>query len=349
MNDFEALVEELRIERSIDPRTAIFDVRVEPRPSGAVALVGETTDREAVTALARRMRSAAGVDEVLDEVVGLPDPTRGETLVGLVRAAVAPVHVEPHIASTQVSQYVLGHPLDLLSRDESWWRVRGEDGYIGWVHKGFLALEGGRSPQVRRPAPPVEPVVSLGAELVDEADQVFARMPWGARIDFASPGRLRLPDGRSGTLGAGEVIAADRLADRFPPRGESVADTTRRWTGAPYLWGGVTPAGADCSGFVQSVYWMHRIALPRDADLQARVGAVVDPGGDFRELRAGDLLFFAERPGRITHVAISLAGPQIIHSALTNGGVERNDLSGGLEPEQRLRNLFVEARRVVPD
>lgn len=172
-------------------------------------------------------------------------------------------------------------------------------------------------------------------------------MPWGARLVRDSPGRLRLPDGRRGALGTGEVLALDRLPDRFPPRGESVARTARRWLGTPYLWGGVTPAGADCSGLVQSVLRMHGIAVPRDADLQARVGTPIDPGKDFHDVQPGDLLFFAERPDRITHVAISLAGPHIIHSALTNGGVDVNDLSGDLEAEQRLRTLFVEARRLV--
>jgi len=128
-----------------------------------------------------------------------------------------------------------------------------------------------------------------------------------------------------------------------------VVCTARRWLGTPYVWGGVTPAGADCSGFVQSVYRLHGIALPRDSDLQARVGREVEAQGDFAALRPGDLLFFSERPGRITHVAISLGGSRTIHSALSNGGVRINDLAGDLEAETRLRPLFVHARRVLPD
>ncbi len=164
-----------------------------------------------------------------------------------------------------------------------------------------------------------------------------------------APRRFRLPDGRHGELGTGELVEADRLADRFPPRGESVVRTARRWTGTPYIWGGVTPAGADCSGFVQSVLWMHGVALPRDSDQQARVGSEADPGADFGTLRAGDLLYFSERPARITHVAISLGGSRIIHSALSNGGVAENDLLGELEAERLLLPLFTGARRVLPD
>src|SRR5690606_5530080 len=110
----------------------------------------------------------------------------------------------------------------------------------------------------------------------------------------------------------------------------SIARTARRWIGAPYLWGGVTQLGVDCSGLAQAVMWMHGIALPRDSDLQARIGSRVDYDAALTQLRAGDLLFFAEPGERITHVAISGGEGSIVHSALGNGGVAANDLNGEL-------------------
>ena len=158
-----------------------------------------------------------------------------------------------------------------------------------------------------------------------------------------------LPDGRSGSVANGDVIDVDRLGDWFPHRGESVARTARRWYGAPYLWGGVTLNGVDCSGFTQAVMWMHAIALPRDSDLQERAGTPVTPGSGLAELRPGDLLFFAEQDARISHVAISLGGPIIIHSALGNGGVHINDLTGSEPFERKLAEMFVSARRLLAD
>src|SRR5690606_11637370 len=119
--------------------------------------------------------------------------------------------------------------------------------------------------------------------------------------------------------------------------------------GAPYLWGGVTLNGVDCSGFTQAVMWMHGIALPRDSDLQERTGTGVSLGLDLDELRPGDLLFFAEKGARVSHVAISLGGPLIIHSALGNGGVHSNDLTGDDPLERKLAEMFVSARRLLPD
>jgi gamma-D-glutamyl-L-lysine dipeptidyl-peptidase len=347
MNAIEMLVRAFEEERGFDPRTTIFDVRVEQR-DGALAVVGETTEPEAVEQLVERLAAEQGT-AAIDDVLRLPDPALGTELHALVRAAVAPVHGTARVSSAQVSQYVLGHRLELLSRHDAWWRVRGEDGYIGWVHHGYLQTGDAEWAQAWERGEEGESMVSLGAELVDEAGRGIIRLPWGARVIRDAPRRFRLPDGRHGELGAGELVEVDRLVDWFPPRGESVTRTARRWSGTPYLWGGVTMAGADCSGFVQSVYWMHGVALPRDSDQQARLGTPIDVGPEFEELRAGDLLFFSERPERITHIAISLGGSRIIHSALSNGGVQENDLLGGREVERNLRSIFTCARRVLPD
>ncbi len=278
----------------------------------------------------------------------LPDPTLSPCSEALVRAPLAPLYRRPTMNSTQLSQYVLGNRLTLISSRGKFFRIRGEDGYVGWVHRGYLLRGAPDWALAWERSEGGDPVVSLGAELHDEAGRTFARLPWGARVTQVAGGRILLPDGRSGQLGAGEVVPADRLADRFPARGESITRTARRWIGAPYLWGGVTPHGTDCSGLVQSVFWIHGVALPRDSDMQARVGVEVDPGPGFEDLRPGDTLFFAER-NRVNHVALSLGGPHIIHASASNGGVDFNDLSGDLEFEAHLRNVFSGARRLLPD
>jgi hypothetical protein len=96
----------------------------------------------------------------------------------------------------------------------------------------------------------------------------------------------------------------------------TLIDSARHaFAGTPYVWGGITPWGADCSGFVQTVFAAHGIQLPRDASQQAGVGAEADGRGP------GDLLFFSERDdGRITHVALALGASEFAHVALGRGG-----------------------------
>ncbi len=326
-----------------DPRIDIFDVRVRKDSAGTV-VEGDTTI-PAAGEMFRRLLQEAG-DQTDVRLRLLPDRSLEPRNEALVRAPIAPVYRRPTMNSTQLTQYVLGARLTLLSRRGRFFRVRGEDAHVGWVHRGYLsrgetdwALRWERAEQG-------EPVVSLGAEVQDQTESVFARLPWGSRVIQQAGGRLLLPDGRTGELASGEVVAVDRISDRFPPRGESVARTARRWIGSPYLWGGVTPHGVDCSGFVQSVCWIHGMALPRDSDMQARVGAPVEPGPEFQALRAGDLLFFAEGR-RVDHVAMSLGASKIIHAAAGNGVVDMNDLCGDTAFDSFLRRILVGARRLL--
>jgi gamma-D-glutamyl-L-lysine dipeptidyl-peptidase len=328
-----------------DPRIEVFDIRVRRGESRPLVEV-ETTLPEAEASIQARLRER-GLDADL-RVAVLPDRSLGDGTEALVRAPVAPVYHRPTMNATQVTQYVLGTRVTLLSSRHPFYRVRGEDAHVGWVHRGYLATGDPEWALAWERADHGEPVVALGADLRDDQDEVVARLPWGARVLQIAGGRFRLPDGRTGRLAGGEVVPVGRLWDRFPARGESVVRTARRWLGAPYLWGGVTPHGVDCSGLVQSAFWIHGIAMPRDSDMQAHVGSPLETGPAFRRLRPGDLLFFAER-GRVNHVAISTGGPGIIHASASNGTVALNAMTGELETERHLREIFSGARRLLPD
>lgn len=107
--------------------------------------------------------------------------------------------------------------------------------------------------------------------------------------------------------------------------GERIVETAKRFLGLPYLWGGMSSYGYDCSGFAYNMHRAVGITIPRDASDQARAGRLVEKS----ELLPGDLLFFAyeEGKGRVHHVGIYYGGGQMIHSPDSRGAIEIVDLS----------------------
>ncbi|HEV7991216.1 MAG TPA: SH3 domain-containing C40 family peptidase [Gemmatimonadaceae bacterium] len=245
----------------------------------------------------------------------------------IVRSAVAPLFAEPRVSSVQISQLLAGHPVELLEERDAWWCVRGTDRYEGWMHRGYLhATELTEASLGAR--------LSLGCVVI--RDGARHALPLGAYLSDDDH------------VASGEAIARAEQGAHFPRDASAITRTARCFfEGTSYLWGGVTPWGADCSGLVQSVFALHGRPLPRDAWQQASEG---DTGErDPREAREGDLLFFSDRTDHhVTHVAIALGGGGIVHLALGRGGYAVEDLHAGGDPYvSALLERFVGARRVL--
>ena len=245
----------------------------------------------------------------------------------VVIAPYAPMHGESRVSSPQISQALGGHALSVLESRDEWHRVRGEDGYEGWVHAGYLAPVADLPPAESR-------LTSLGC---------MVRSAGGKRRQLP-PAALLLSDD---IVESGTALGQDALRRAHPRDPAAAARTALRiFEGTPYQWGGATPWGADCSGLVQTAFRIHGMLLPRDAWQQADVGE--DAGDDPLALGAGDLLFFSDREDRrITHVGIALGDRTMVHAALGRGGyaVEKLDDTDDLYVE-KLRARFTGAKRL---
>jgi hypothetical protein len=248
-----------------------------------------------------------------------------------VRSPIATLFAEPSVSSAPISQLLAGRIADVLEGRDDWCLVRGPDEYEGWMHRGYttpvFADEARCSARTGR--------ISLGC-VTTTPSGALRRMPLGAFLS---------PDER---LESGDIIAAAQQGELFPAEAVAITGSARRFfEGTSYVWGGVTPWGCDCSGFVQSVFWLHGIQLRRDAWQQAQQGI---PGEtDLLRARAGDLLFFSDRiDQRITHVAISLGGGSLVHLALGRGGYAVEHLHDSNDPYVRkLLERFVASRRIL--
>jgi cell wall-associated NlpC family hydrolase len=227
------------------------------------------------------------------------------------RAAVAPVLAAPAVRSEQVSQLVLGETASILEQSGEWRRVSTHsDGYDGWIHAGYLLeVDDSATDEWRSRATGW----SEGSVVSVEGRKV--PLPLRARV-ILEGSSIRLPNGHNGQIAAGSILPLNEVQaaarDISPERW-----ALQHFEGSPYLWGGVTPWGVDCSGLVQTTFAARRVQLPRDSAQQAGCGVTIDRDA----IQPGDLLFFkGESTDRITHVAFAGEGDTLIHSTLSCGG-----------------------------
>jgi gamma-D-glutamyl-L-lysine dipeptidyl-peptidase len=288
----------------------------------------------------------------------------------VVATNVAGLYAASSFLAEQVSQLLNGWPVEVLMEDGRWCFVRLSDGYLGWAYRPYLAETVAPAPvqaPVQAPTHVVcEPVSllraapSAGAPVLNRVSGgtvVAAEMRSGGAEEQGSggPGEregaayrwIRLAGDPATPLRpalAGWVPTADLRAlaelpqDEAGRRARIVADAAR-FTGVPYLWGGCTAFGIDCSGFAQLLHRLVGVIIPRDADMQFDAGRpVAEP------FQPGDLLFFGEGDGRkITHVGVSLGGWRILHSSRSRNGVQEDDV----QAVEHLRESFVGARTFV--
>ncbi len=241
---------------------------------------------------------------------------------------VLPMHSEPLVASQQVSQQLAGHEVDAMDVEGDWVLSRGEDGYEGWIHTGFFESRGA----------PVD-----GAEI--------RRVSLGCKAERISGEERALPlraflRGDERVI-EGEAIDLSVASLRFPLVADAIAASAHElFRGTSYVWGGVTPWGADCSGLAQAVFALHGRILPRDAWQQAELGQPVV--GDFAALRPADLLFFSDRPDRwVTHVGVALGAGRMVHLALGRGGYATESLESDNAYVVKLRQRYLFSRRLI--
>ena len=282
------------------------------------------------------------------KVVLLPDRTVGKLSKGICHVGVAPVRSSPESSSEQVTQVLYGETFDTLQNARGWTRTRlHADGYIGWVsfdqvtlftEKNFDSYQSLSGVFVLERALPIFGRASLQSHPIREA--VF-----GCEIKVVGDDgaflKVRLPDGATG------YVERNRVSFSFPVKEFSfrtLLGITRSFQGVSYMWGGRSTKAFDCSGFVQTVFRLCGVELPRDTRDQFSTGKFI--GKNFGKMRTGDLLFFSSKGDKINHVAIFLGrNKEFVHSS---GFVKISSLDPRRKNfSERLSTEFLGACRVV--
>jgi len=235
----------------------------------------------------------------------------GRRRFGVVSLPALDVRSRPDHRSELKSQLLMGEVVRrlALSRDGRWWKAENAvDRYVGWVRIWGLVEAGPRRIAVWRRRARGRVIVSHAEVRLKPGGSVVSPLFWNGRV---IPGRTRgrerrveLPDGRRGWVSRQAVV----VGSRHRP---SLLDRVRALLGVPYLWGGRTSMGFDCSAFTQQVMLEQGVALPRDAAQQFRCTRPLRPREEPRE---GDLIFFGLRAPAVGHVGVVLGGGYYAHS-----------------------------------
>lgn len=235
------------------------------------------------------------------------ESVKGEQLLhyGVCDLTIIPVRANPSHRGEMVSQLLFGETFEILKHEKEWFKIRTVfDGYQGWVdafqvmpldERNFIKINQNNTyfslerTHTARSVYKVQSIL-LGTPLPFYDNKEFSFFDDKYHFD-------------------GKVV---NLLEAQEPKGEEIKELAMRFLNVPYLWGGRTPIGVDCSGFVQTVYKLNNIRLPRDSYQQALGGEKVP---DITKAKTGDLAFFSNEFGKITHVGILLNHTQIIHAS----------------------------------
>jgi cell wall-associated NlpC family hydrolase len=222
-----------------------------------------------------------------------------------------------------VSQAILGTPVLVLKSQSSWLLIQTPDNYIAWTEKSSVSLKGRPDMNRWRKADRVIYIENSGWIYSGKGgsgivSDVVAGCIMEKTWESAGYTGVILPDGRRGEVPERSVVSFDTFRKAAPSDAEGLVHRAVSLLGVPYLWGGTSTKGVDCSGFVQTVCLMNGLILARDASLQALHGKYVDISQDFSHLKKGDLLFFGSKENsdlHITHVALYLGDSEYINAS----------------------------------
>jgi cell wall-associated NlpC family hydrolase len=351
-----AAIDSLKAHYAPDRRVAVFDVTCLQQGS-VVVLKGEVDNPKAKEDVMNLVHKSLG-GQTIDSLKILPDPQLGEKRFGIVTVSVGNVRTNPRHPAEMGTQAMMGMVVRLLKKHGGWYYVQLPDNYLGWLEESAMKVTTEAGVETWKSAPKViaTAIFTFVREHPSASSQPVSDAVAGVllkQLSMAGPWvAVELPDGRKGYIERSSVDEYGhwKKTRKFTP--ENVKTTAKSLIGIPYLWGGTSPKGMDCSGFTKTVFRLNGLELARDADQQAAKGEAVEKGSDFENLKKGDLLFFgrkatAEKPENISHVGIYLGKKEFIHTP-GGAGVKLNsfDPSAPNYNESELKR-FVRARRYI--
>jgi cell wall-associated NlpC family hydrolase len=317
------IIEDIKLEHAPDKRVALFDMEY-VKDGNITILKGESNLKEAIGSF--REKLAEEEISFVDSIQLLPSPNLKGLTQGIITISVANLRGKPAHSSELVTQATLGTPVKILKEKDGWYLIQTPDKYLSWVDRGGIMPVSTSTFTEWKSTAKVIYTNTIGHSYTEpnKESQVVSDMVGGGVLERIGEEKefyyVAFPDGRTAYVHKSESMDYDSWLAALDPSQESLVSVSKTLMGVPYLWGGTSTKGVDCSGFTKTIYFLNGIVLPRDASQQIHTGKEVDAVKDFDKLVPGDLLFFG-RPAtdtakeRVIHVGMWIGNNEFIHSA----------------------------------
>lgn len=320
--NLEAYIEAIQKEHAPDKRVALFNIESKHSADGWT-LVGETNLPDAVSALKEKLNEASVA--YTDSIRILPDPSLAGKHVALVTNSVANLRSEPKHSAELSTQATLGTPVKVWKKEGGWYYIQTPDKYLAWVNSGEISVMTDAELEAWTNLKKIIYTNTYGHVFsgIDAQTRVSDLVAGsilettGEGMDFYS---VRFADGREGFVKKEEASLYDTWLGTLDRSQESLVATSKTLMGVPYLWGGTSTKGMDCSGFTKTIYFLNGMIIPRDASQQVHAGIPIDSTKSFDQLQKGDLLFFGRKATdstaeKVVHVGMWIGNNEFIHAS----------------------------------
>lgn len=221
-------------------------------------------------------------------------------MFGICNLSVVPCRLQSSDKSEMVTQLLFGEHFGILEEQGKWILIKiANDGYECWIDKKQFKKISEEEFNLLSNEP--QRLLLEGVKKIGKIENIVI----GSTLPNFKKGKFNLGENKYSFRG--KSVLSNRKADK-----KNIINTSKMYLNSPYLWGGRSPFGIDCSGFTQMVYKLNGIQLPRDAWQQAEKG---EPLNFIEEAQKGDLAFFDNEEGKIVHVGIIIDKNKIIHSS----------------------------------
>lgn len=325
MDEKKLLVNEIENIKNVfapDKRTALFNLEVLDGPSG-FRLVGETNQKAAVDSLIIVLNEKGIV--ATDEVKILPSKDLEGMTKAVINISAANLRSNPKHSAELATQATLGTVVNVLKKEGDWHLIQTPDKYLAWVDPGGIQLMNADDIKRWITADKIMYTNTYGHVYnSEEGKNRISDIVAGSLLKLLSSDdnfyKIEFPDGRQGYVSKDEGKEYNIWLSNLTFEADSLIATSKTLMGVPYLWGGTSTKGVDCSGYTKTIYYLNGMVIPRDASQQVHAGKPIDSIADFSKLQKGDLLFFGRKATdttseKVVHVGMWIGDNQFIHSS----------------------------------